>query len=121
MNKSINWVYQFKTESSWSKCNWFYLIVCDIAKHPLENCCIDDILRDSGILGILSNIFRDMGIQGFLNFGDICHIYFRDMGYFPKYLKGYGILGPPFQGFIIYTHAGRRVAKASVDVASHSF
>ena len=36
-----------------------------------------------------------MGIQSFLNFGDICHIYFRDMGYFFKYLKGFGILGPP--------------------------
>ena len=28
--------------------------------------------------------FRDMGIQYFLNLGDICHIYFRDMGYFSK-------------------------------------
>ena len=28
--------------------------------------------------------FRDMGIQCFLNFGDICHIYFRYMGYFSK-------------------------------------
>ena len=37
----------------------------------------------------------DMGIQCFLNCGDICHISFRDMGYFSKYLKGYGILGPP--------------------------
>ena len=26
--------------------------------------------------------FRDMGIQCFLNFGDICHIYFRDKRYF---------------------------------------
>ena len=26
--------------------------------------------------------FKDMGIQCFLNIGDICHIYFRDMGYF---------------------------------------
>ena len=57
-----------------------------------------EILRDSGILEILSITFRDMGIQGFLNFGDICHIYFRDMGYFPKYLKGYGILPPPLPG-----------------------
>ena len=31
-------------------------------------------------------------------FGDICHFSFRDVGYFSKYLKGYGILGPPFQG-----------------------
>ena len=37
VNKSINWVHQFKTESSWSKCNWFYLIVSDMARHPLEN------------------------------------------------------------------------------------
>ena len=36
-----------------------------------------------------------MGIQCFLNFGDICHIYFRDMGYFSESFKGYGILGPP--------------------------
>ena len=28
--------------------------------------------------------FRDMGIQCFLNFGDICHISFRDIGYFSK-------------------------------------
>ena len=28
--------------------------------------------------------FRDMGIQCFLIFEDICHIYFRDMGYFSK-------------------------------------
>ena len=27
-------------------------------------------------------------------FWDICHVYFRDMGYFCKYLKGYEILGP---------------------------
>ena len=35
-------------------------------------------------------------------FGDICHIYFRDMGYFPKYLKGVSILDPPppLQGLI---------------------
>ena len=28
-------------------------------------------------------------------FGDICHFSFRDVVYFSKYLKGYGILGPP--------------------------
>ena len=28
--------------------------------------------------------FRDMGIQCFLNFGDICLFYFMDMGYFSK-------------------------------------
>ena len=28
--------------------------------------------------------FRDMGIESFLNSGDICHIYFRNMGYFSK-------------------------------------
>ena len=28
-------------------------------------------------------------------FGDTCHFSIRDMGYFSKYLKGYGILGPP--------------------------
>ena len=39
-----------------------------------------------------------MGIQCFLIIGDICHISFRDMGYFSKYLKGYGILGTPLQG-----------------------
>ena len=26
------------------------------------------------------------------------HIYFREMGYFPKYLKGYWILGSPLPG-----------------------
>ena len=30
----------------------------------------------------------DIGIQCFLNFGDICYIYFRDMGYFFKIIKG---------------------------------
>ena len=54
-----------------------------------------DILRDSGIFGMLSITFRDMGIQGFLNFLDFCHIYFRDMGYFPKYLKGIWDTGTP--------------------------
>ena len=39
-----------------------------------------------------------MEIQCFLNFGNICHIYFRDMGYFSKLLKGYGILGSPLPG-----------------------
>ena len=34
---------------------------------------------------MLGLILRNMGIQCFLNFGDICHIS----------LKGYGILGPP--------------------------
>ena len=30
-------------------------------------------------------------------FRNICHISFRDIGYFfSKYVKGYGILGPPF-------------------------
>ena len=28
--------------------------------------------------------FMVMGMQCFLNFGDICHIYFRDMGYISK-------------------------------------
>ena len=37
----------------------------------------------------------NIGLQCFLKFGDICHIYFRDMGYFSKLLTGYGILGPP--------------------------
>ena len=36
-----------------------------------------------------------MGIQFFLNIGNICHSYFRDMGYFSKQFKGYWILGPP--------------------------
>ena len=40
-------------------------------------------------------IFRDIGILCFLNFGDICHIYFRDMDYFPKKINRYGILPPP--------------------------
>ena len=33
-----------------------------------------------------------------LNLGDICPFLFRDMGYFSKYLKGYGIPGTPFLG-----------------------
>ena len=40
-------------------------------------------------------------IQSFLilvDFGDICQFLFRDMGYFSKYLKGYGILGTPLPG-----------------------
>ena len=39
-------------------------------------------LKGYGMLGL---ILRNMRIQCFLNFGDICHIS----------LKGYGILGPP--------------------------
>ena len=35
-----------------------------------------------------------MVIQSFLNLGDICQFIFRDMGYYSKYLKGYGIPGP---------------------------
>ena len=42
-----------------------------------------------------------MWIQCFLIIDDICHISFRDMGYFSKYLKGYGILGTPIQGLSI--------------------
>ena len=48
-------------------------------------------LRDTGyFLQISKGIqdtwinFRDMGIQCFLNFGDICHISFKDMGHFSK-------------------------------------
>ena len=44
------------------------------------------------------NNFRDIGIQRFQIFGDICQFLFRDMEYFSKYLKGYGILGTPFRG-----------------------
>ena len=36
-----------------------------------------NIKRDTGYL----NYFWDIGIQCFLNFLDICHNYFRDMGY----------------------------------------
>ena len=52
VNKSINWVFQFKTESSWSKCNWFYRIDSDMAKYPLENVA----LRTFYEIGILSII-----------------------------------------------------------------
>ena len=71
-----------------------------MAKNPLKNAALRT-LRDSGILGILSINFRDMGIQGFLIFLDICH-FFRDMGYFPEYLKRYEILGPP--SWALYIH-----------------
>ena len=50
--------------------------------------------------------FRDIGIQRFQIFGDICQFLFKDMGYFSKYLKGYGILGTPLPGphyYISYT------------------
>ena len=46
-----------------------------------------------GKLGILSITFRDMGIKCFLINGDICHIYFRDMGYFQN--MGYWDPHPP--------------------------
>ena len=55
------------------------------------------LLIFKGIPDTLIN-FRDMGIQCIPNLRDICHIYFRDMEYFSKQLKGYGKLGPPFQG-----------------------
>ena len=55
--------------------------------------CIKE--KDLGILGILSITFRDMGTQCFLNFGDICHISFKDMGYFLKIIKGILDTGAP--------------------------
>ena len=49
------------------------------------------VKRDTGYFyeywkgyGILGINFRVMGIQCFLNLWDICHIYFRDMGYLSK-------------------------------------
>ena len=41
-----------------------------------------------------------MGIQSFRFISDICHICFRDMGHFSKYLKGYDIPGPQGPGFL---------------------
>ena len=38
-----------------------------------------------------------MGIQCSLNFGDICHVYFRDMGIF-KIIKGIWDTGTPLSG-----------------------
>ena len=46
-----------------------------------------------------------MGIQCFLNFGDICHIYFRDMGYFFKIIEGIRDTGTPLPGpYKIFCH-----------------
>ena len=43
------------------------------------------LVKDEIFLLIFEGInFRDMGIQCFLNFGDICRIYFRDMEYLSK-------------------------------------
>ena len=42
-----------------------------------------------------------MEIQCFLNFGEICPIYFRDMGYIFKIIKGVWDNGTPFQGLSI--------------------
>ena len=39
----------------------------------------DSFVNFKGIRDTWIN-FRDIGKQCFLNFGDICHIYFRDMG-----------------------------------------
>ena len=67
-------------------------------KSVFDNAGPGRVFRDTGILaknlngyGIFLKIFkgiqdtwinfRDMGIECFLNFGDICHISFRDMGY----------------------------------------
>ena len=54
------------------------------------------VLMTNGILVKLESIAEcspwRLGVSGF---GDICHFSFRDVGYFSKYLKGYGILGPP--------------------------
>ena len=47
---------------------------------------------------LVCKYLKDKGMQCSLNFGDVCHIYFRDMGYFSKQLKGYWILGPPVPG-----------------------
>ena len=49
----------------------------------LSNRWVKNLLIFKGIRDTWTN-FRDMGIQCFLKFGDICHIYFRDIGYFSK-------------------------------------
>ena len=61
-------------------CNGFYGYM-DIGQKLKR---IQDILQKfKGIRDTWIN-FRDMGIQFFLNFGYICHIHFRDMGYYSK-------------------------------------
>ena len=50
---------------------------------PEVNGIQDIFLKHKGIRDTLIN-FRAMGIQCFVNFGDICHIYIRDMVYFSK-------------------------------------
>ena len=60
-------------------------------------------------------------IQSFPNFGafgDICQFLFRDMGYFSKYLKEYGIPGTPSRASLIRgittTITGRNIKHLSL-------
>ena len=54
---------------------------------------------------------RDIGIQCFLNFGDICHIYFRDMGYVFKIIKEIWNTGTPFHGLTAFHHGRLRLLR----------
>ena len=56
-------------------------------------------------LEALEGFLRDIGIQCFLNFGDICHIYLRDMGYFFKTIKGIWDTGTSSQGLSLIRYS----------------
>ena len=68
--------------------------------------------------------FSDMGIQCFLNFGDICHISFRD-GIFFKIIKGIWDTGtpplppPPFQGLISIQMVNDKFCFCVLESSSH--
>ena len=61
--------------------------------------CIEEIHIDLDVLGTLSITFRDLLPECFLILVIFAIFSSMDKGYFSKYLKGYGIQGPPpFQG-----------------------
>ena len=62
-------------------------------------------------MGYLENC-RDMGIQCFLNFEDICHIYFSDIEYFSKVIKGIRDTGTPLPGQHKLTDSNKRYTVA---------
>ena len=57
--------------------------------------------------------FRDMGIQCFLNFGDTCHIYFRDVGYFFQITKKMWDTWTPSRASIFITQVCKCVMGAT--------
>ena len=70
-----------------SACLWYDMISILLTKCHFY---IEEIFKDLPVGNFRDTFyyFQGYGDKCFLNFGDICHIYFMDMGYFSRYLKG---------------------------------